>query len=57
VSQRILVPTAEQIVLINKLVCEKGGNPHHCNEIGKVESAIYTAFYPGQYPFEAGGIA
>ena len=24
---------------------------------GKIESAVHTAFYPGSYPFSAGGIA
>ncbi len=36
---------------------EAGGNPHHCNDPGKIESAISTAFYPGTYPFALGGIA
>jgi len=30
---------------------------HQCYELGKVESAISTAFYPGTYPFALGGIA
>ncbi len=42
---------------MNKYVCEQGGNPHHCYDVGKVESAISTAFYPGTYPFAHGGIA
>ena len=52
----IFVPTAEAIVAMNKYICEQGGNPHHCNSIGKVESAIHSAFYPGSYPFAHGGI-
>ncbi len=53
----ILLPTAEAVVEINKYVCSEGHNPHHCHEIGKVESAIATAFYPGTYPFALGGLA
>ena len=54
--REIFIPTAEAVVQLNKFLCEKGGNPHHCQEIGKVESAISTAFYPGSYPFAHGDI-
>ncbi len=53
----IFIPTAEVVLAVNKFICEQGGNPHHCNGIGKVESAISTAFYPGDYPFAHGGFA
>ena len=53
----IFLPTAEAVVALNKFICEQGRNPHHCNGIGKVESAISTAFYPGDYPFAHGGLA
>jgi len=53
----IFLPTAEAVVALNKFICEEGGNPHHCYGIGKVESAISTAFYPGEYPFAHGGLA
>ncbi|PIS11938.1 MAG: hypothetical protein COT73_01130 [Bdellovibrio sp. CG10_big_fil_rev_8_21_14_0_10_47_8] len=53
----IFIPTASAIAEVNKLVCREGGTPHHCNDIGKVESAISTAFYPGVYPFAHGGLA
>lgn len=53
----IFLPTADAVLAVNKYVCEKGGNPHHCYDVGKVESAISTAFYPGTYPFAHGGIA
>src|SRR5438270_13173946 len=39
------------------MICENARNPHACPEPGKIESALYTAFYPGTYPFAAGGIA
>lgn len=54
--REIFIPTAEAVVGLNKFLCEKGGNPHHCQEIGKVESAISTAFYPGSFPFAHGDI-
>ncbi len=53
----ILVPTADAVVAVNKFICEQGGNPHNCTDIGKVESAISTAFYPGSYPFVHGGLS
>ena len=53
----IFLPTSEAVVALNKFICEQGGNPHHCNDLGKVESAISTAFCPGDYPFAHGGLA
>ena len=55
--KRIFIPSADEVIAINKLVCSEGENPHHCYGIGKVESAIHSAFYPGSYPFAAGGLA
>lgn len=53
----IQLPQAIDVVAINKLICEEDGNPHHCYDIGKIESALHSAFYPGAYPFIAGGLA
>ncbi len=53
----ILIPTSDAVLVVNKYICEQGNNPHHCNDIGKVESAISTAFYPGTYPFAHGGLS
>lgn len=50
----VLIPTSASVVEVNKYVCEQGGNPHGCNDIGKIESAISTAFFPGSYPFANG---
>lgn len=52
----VLIPTAEAVVDVNKYVCEQGGNPHHCIEIGKVESAITTAFLSWLLSFCSWGI-
>jgi death-on-curing family protein len=49
--------TAEAVININRLICTEGVNQHQCYGIGKVESALHSAFYPGGYPFQHGGIA
>lgn len=54
---KLFIPDAETIVAINKKVCNESGNPHHCFDVGKIDSAIHSAFYPGFYPFAHGGIA
>jgi death on curing protein len=53
----VKAPTAQQIIDANKYICMQGRNPHHCYDPGKIESSIHTAFYPGSYPFAAGGLA
>lgn len=55
--KKIRIPSKNEIIQTNKLVCDEGGNPHHCYDVGKVESTIHSAFYPGSYPFAAGGLA
>ena len=54
---KLKIPTTEQVVSTNKYICEEQGNPFKLLDKGKIESAIYTAFYPGSYPFSAGGVA
>jgi len=49
--------TSEVVVEINKLVCADGDNRHQCYDVGKVDSALHTSFYPGYSPFVHGGIA
>lgn len=53
----VRIPDSAAIVALNELVCREGGNPHACNNIGKVESALHTAFYPGSEPFIHGDIS
>ena len=43
---RIFVPSLENIITNNKEICLEGGNPFGVLDKGKIESAIYTAFYP-----------
>ena len=54
---KLFVPSSENIINANKLICEEGKNLCHCLDKGKIESAIHSAFYPGAYPFAAGGTA
>src|SRR5580700_4493608 len=49
--------TSAHVVEINKRICLHFKHIHHCFEVGKVESALHTAFYPGSPPFRYGGIA
>jgi hypothetical protein len=37
-----------------KRIC---GPDYHCYDLGTIESALHSAFYPGSYPFAQGGIA
>lgn len=53
----IFIPSVEQVIETNEFICQQSGNIHQVLNIGKIESALHTAFYPGSYPFEAGGIA
>ena len=54
---KITLITASQVQTINKKVCQTSSSKHHCNDLGKIDSALHSAFYPGSYPFQHGGIA
>ena len=54
---KIIIPTIDQVIITNQYLCSEQGNPFQVLDSGKIESAIHTAFYPGSYPFSAGGIA
>jgi len=54
---KLFTPSVEQVIETNKFLCEQGGNPFGVLDEGKIESALHSAFYPGSYPFQAGGIA
>lgn len=54
---KIIIPTVDQVIVLNKYLCEEQGNPFQVLDKGKVASALHTAFYPGSYPFSAGGVA
>lgn len=56
-KRKVRVLTAPQVKQINKRICEDEGNEHLCYDIGKIESALHSAFYPGEPPFHHGGIA
>lgn len=53
----IHIPASQDVLNYNEYICREDGNPFHCYDIGKVESAIHSAFYPGSAPFVHGGIA
>lgn len=53
----VYAPNADDVLNLNEYICEQDSNPFHCYGIGKVESAIHSAFYPGSAPFVHGGIA
>jgi death on curing protein len=56
-SKEVWFIDAEDIRRFNVTICEDTGNESHCYSIGKVESALHSAFYPGTPPFQHGGIA
>lgn len=51
------IPTTQDVLNYNEYICREDGNPFHCYDVGKIESAIHSAFYPGSPPFVHGGIA
>ena len=55
--QRIYLITAIQVKRINEEVCCNSSSEHRCYDLGKIESALHSAFYPGSYPFYHGGVA
>lgn len=50
------VPDSAAVVAANAYVCLNRGNPHACNDVGRVESALHTAFYPGSVSYIHGDI-
>jgi len=49
--------TALQVVDYNRKICELHDHRHQLYEVGKIESSLHSAFYPGIPPFQHGGIA
>lgn len=54
---KIKIPTPEQIIKVNQYVCKENNQSHQLLDIGKIESALSTTFYPGSEPYLNGGIA
>ena len=54
---KLVFISANTVVKINKSICSEYRNNFVCYGVGKVESALHSAFYPGTYPFQHGGIA
>ncbi len=55
--RKVVLITATQVKSINQIVCADGSNQHMCYDLGKIESSLHSAFYPGEPPFQHGGIA
>ena len=53
---KIKVIDANFVVMANKKVCTLHGHKHICAHSEKIESALHSAMYPGQFPFVHGGI-
>lgn len=56
-KKRIELITVSQVVEINKQIVSRERQQHTCLNRDKIESALAAAFYPGDYPFQYGGIA
>ena len=56
-THKIYLITAKQVEFINEDVCRNSNSEHRCYDLGKVESALHSAFYPGNSPFYHGGVA
>lgn len=54
---KLKIPTVENIIETNKYICIENKQQSSLLSIGKIESALNTAFYPGSEPFQNGGIA
>lgn len=53
---QIKLLSPEDILEINKEICATVQQHSVCMDIRKVESALGAAYYPGNYPFQYGGI-
>jgi len=54
---KVYPPPPQSIITTNKLICIDGENPFHVISNDRVESAVFAAFYPGEYPYAYGGVA
>ena len=54
---QIITPSVSQVIFMKKFLCHEGKNPFKVLVASRISSVIHTAFYPGPYPFKAGGIA
>ncbi len=53
---KVKLLSLDDILEINQEVCATVKQRSICMDKGKVESALGAAFYPGDYPFQYGGI-
>lgn len=56
-NKKVRVVTLSQVLKINQILFENDNNKYLCYGEGKIESALHSAFYPGEPPFQHGGLA
>lgn len=44
------------VILANKKICGFHGHTHICSQPEKIESALHSALFPGNFPFVHGGV-
>lgn len=54
---KIVLINSFHVQTINKKISNENHTEYRCYGVGKIESALHSAFYPGDYPFQHGGIA
>jgi death-on-curing protein len=54
---KVSLLTVDHVLFANEEVYKNVRQKSLCLDQGKIESALGAAFYPGQYPFQYGGIA
>jgi death-on-curing protein len=55
--KKIELLTVDQIIFMNKKIVAQEKQRYVCLDKDKIDSALAAAFYPGNYPFQYGGIA
>lgn len=56
-SSKVSLITVDQVISFNKEIVSQENQKHLCLDRGKIEAAVSSSFYPGNYPFHYGGIA
>jgi prophage maintenance system killer protein len=54
---KVIKITVDQVIEINRLICQQSGDPFQILNLNNIESAMGAAYYPGIPPFRYGGIA
>lgn len=54
---KIYIPNLPLVLETHRRICVRDRSPIPCLDVGKIESALAAAFYPGSPPFVHGGVA